>query len=188
MGKTKDQDVALQALYDSLPKIECQGRCWMSCGIIEMSPRERQRIKERGIRISTQQEALSRDREHFCEALTDDRRCAVYEIRPMICRLWGIADGMPCPWGCKPERVLSRIEAYTLIQQSVQAGGGDYERSAEEIREHLVAMSKHPKFGPMLRQIMKDGEEGDIRKAYVWGESMGPDQTLPVNPLFGHPG
>lgn len=144
----------------------------MSCGIIEMSPRERQRIKERGVRISTRQEALNRDAEHFCEALTDDKRCAVYELRPMICRLWGLADGMQCPWGCKPERVLGRIEAYALLQEAVAAGGGDYERSAEEIRQRLTDMARHPKFGPMLRKLMEDGEKGDLRKAYLYGESQ----------------
>src|SRR2546429_6087610 len=30
-------------------------------------------------------------------------RCTVYEVRPMICRLWGMVEGMQCPHGCVPE-------------------------------------------------------------------------------------
>lgn len=172
MSKAKDQDAALQAVYDKLPKIDCQGKCWTSCGVIEMSPRERQRIKERGVKISTRQEALTHE-EHVCEALTADRQCAVYELRPFICRLWGVADGMQCPYGCVPERTLGRIEAYALLEESVAAGGGDYRASAEEIRTQLRAMAQHPTFGPMLRKIMEDGEKGDIRKAHVHNPHQG---------------
>lgn len=30
------------------------------------------------------------------------RRCTVYAVRPMICRLWGVTTDMACPWGCQP--------------------------------------------------------------------------------------
>ncbi len=42
-------------------------------------------------------------------------RCSVYEVRPLICRLWGATEAMPCPFGCEPDRVLTDEESSALI-------------------------------------------------------------------------
>jgi Fe-S-cluster containining protein len=44
-------------------------------------------------------------------------RCTIYEQRPFICRIYGVAEGIRCPHGCEPERVLSQAEAATLLNE-----------------------------------------------------------------------
>ncbi|MFG1709158.1 hypothetical protein ACFLIM_38800 [Nonomuraea sp. M3C6] len=40
-------------------------------------------------------------------------------MRPLICRLWGATEGMPCEHGCVPERGrLTDAEAQLLIKRS----------------------------------------------------------------------
>src|SRR5688572_3091327 len=92
-------DARLAALYAQVPQPNCKGLCSTSCGAISMHPRERQRIRDLGVTIPHHQDALDtliHDGEYTCPALKDDR-CTVYDDRPMICRLWGSVDGMPCP-------------------------------------------------------------------------------------------
>jgi Putative zinc- or iron-chelating domain len=126
MGKTHSQaDAELQALYDQVPDIpECDGRCQISCGPLDMSTRERQRIRAAGVRITPGHEALARAGTFWCEALRDGR-CSVYELRPMVCRLWGATEDMPCPYGCVPAggHLPARV-GVTLLARSVRAGGG----------------------------------------------------------------
>ena len=121
-------DAELQALYDRIPAIPgCDGRCWTSCGPIGMSDRERQRIRGAGYRITPYDQALRSADTYWCEALTGDRRCAVYDIlRPIVCRLWGAVAGLPCIYGCVPEGgYLSDAEGYRLISESMRIGGGE---------------------------------------------------------------
>jgi Fe-S-cluster containining protein len=55
----------------------------------------------------------------------EEERCTVYEVRPLICRLWGLVESMPCPWGCKPERYLTHEEGHELLARAaeIQSGG-----------------------------------------------------------------
>jgi len=158
-------DAGLQALYDQIPAIpDCDGRCWTSCGPVGMSDRERQRIRQAGYRITPYEQAMARIDTFWCEALTEGRRCAVYELRPMICRLWGAAEGLRCVYGCVPEggRWLSDVDAYRLIAESMRIGGGGTGAaiSAEEIgeamaREHLRAE---------LERIRARGQAGERKR------------------------
>lgn len=54
--------------------------------------------------------------------LLENERCSVYEVRPMICRLWGLVESMPCPWGCKPDRYLTHEEGLVLLDRVANAG------------------------------------------------------------------
>lgn len=111
----------MEALYATLPKIDCQGKCWHSCGPITMSALEYDRVRARvGKPIPSVTRPLQ-----LCPLLSADHRCTVYEVRPLICRMWGVAEGMPCPFGCKPERLLSRAEVHDLLRQAALIGGSD---------------------------------------------------------------
>jgi len=101
----------LDALYGELPKINCQGKCQESCGPIFMSGPEWQRIIRRlGYEPKGRPDLT-------CPMLKSDGKCSVYHIRPAICRLWGIVDVMPCPWGCKPERYLTKMEGHAFLNR-----------------------------------------------------------------------
>jgi Fe-S-cluster containining protein len=121
-----EMDAQLAEIYARIPRIpDCDGRCWTSCGPIDMSDRERQRIRAAGTRITPYQKAMASPERFWCDALTGDRRCAVYDLRPLICRLWGAVEGMPCVFGCVPEGgYLTDIEAYRMIAESTRIGGG----------------------------------------------------------------
>ena len=46
-------------------------------------------------------------------------------MRPLICRLWGVMESLPCPYVCRPEGgFLADIEGYRLIAAAWRAGGG----------------------------------------------------------------
>lgn len=59
---------------------------------------------------------MSKLQDLLCPHLGPDGRCTAYEVRPMICRLWGVTRSMACPWGCIPDRWLSDGEAMELLK------------------------------------------------------------------------
>jgi hypothetical protein len=164
MGLTRTQvDAELQALYDQIPRIpDCDGRCWTTCGPIEMSDRERQRIRQAGVRITPWQQAVSRLDGFWCEALTGDKRCAVYEMRPLLCRIWGAVEGLECVYGCRPEGGwLPEAEGYRLIMESLRIGGGSRAIPAEaDVSEMMTGALR-----PAIERIRAKGRAGDLRLA-----------------------
>lgn len=123
----------LAELYAELPKIDCVGRCWDSCTSIRMTAVERRAVDALGTGIHipnrSHQDGLA-----VCEALTMLRQCAVYEARPLICRLWGLTDSMPCTFGCIPEGGrLSDAEGYLFLAR-VHELSGDH-LAARKLRE-----------------------------------------------------
>lgn len=111
------RDQQLEALYAQLPTIDCQGHCWESCGPIIMSTAERQRIADTGVDIPHAAQLLATGAA-TCPALTMLHQCSVYDIRPLICRIWGATRELWCTWGCRPSRLLSRDEAHGLIRKA----------------------------------------------------------------------
>jgi hypothetical protein len=48
-----------------------------------------------------------------CELLVDGR-CSIYQDRPLICRLYGVAEGLPCPHGCLSFKTITMREGKDL--------------------------------------------------------------------------
>lgn len=146
----------LDALYAELPSLECRGLCWHSCGPIDMSHTEKDRIIDLGVTIpGYTMEAAERWRtEHTmeaCPALGPFRTCGVYQARPMICRLWGLTETMRCPHGCRPSRVLTEAEGYEFLARSMQIGGTD----APGVREVISDIARDPAVQPLLLRYMQ---------------------------------
>ena len=59
-----------------------------------------------------------------CVFLDGNRRCLVYDMRPMICRVYGVSLGLPCPHGCVPERWLTDEEGRDFVARAMAIGGG----------------------------------------------------------------
>lgn len=126
----------IEAIYARLPTIECQGLCWNSCGPIDMSPVERERIEAAGVEIPpyTSERGAAwaanivaiGDERFDCPALTPMKRCSVYEIRPFICRAWGVGRGeLACPYGCPMDgRRLRSTEILRMQNEVLYEGGG----------------------------------------------------------------
>lgn len=169
MPNPRAQDRQLDELYARLPKLECQGHCHDSCGPIDMSVRERARIVERARKPITCGPGAG------CSMLTADRRCSVYDIRPMICRLWGLVEGLRCPYGCRPDGgLLPNQDGLLLLHEANRIGGevrGDkYMRMAENIlaslsEEELVAAAEEV-VGTRFRATLA-GRQGALRRAGV---------------------
>lgn len=114
-------DDRLEALYASLPALECLGLCIESCGTITMGLHEQRRVeRQTGEPLRTMDRIVDN-----CPYL-EDRRCSVYEVRPLVCRLWGLVDSpeLRCEYGCTPERWLTRDEALALMRRSLAISGG----------------------------------------------------------------
>lgn len=101
----------LLEIYANLPRLECKGLCSRSCGPINFS------LKERAAMEANLGHSIGVVSEDFtCPALIYGQ-CSVYENRPLICRLWGAVEEMRCPFGCVPERWLTKEEQGALLEQ-----------------------------------------------------------------------
>jgi hypothetical protein len=163
MGRTRSQqDAELAALYARIPAIpDCDGRCWTSCGPIDMSWRERSRIRSAGVRITPYEDARAWSDTFYCEALTEGKRCAVYDMRPLVCRLWGAVDGLRCPFGCVPEGGwLSDEDAYRMIAESMRIGGHSSAADPGAVDAGLA----RPEVREALARIRERGRRGDAQR------------------------
>lgn len=130
----------LDALYATLPIVECKRKCWNYCGPILIAKIEARRLEEkRGLleTIKTFEAAkeihlpapeiaeremigLKPDGNLKCVFLNGFGTCTAYSIRPLVCRVWGVVDHpmLRCPNGCKVSpRMLSPIEFKSLLEQ-----------------------------------------------------------------------
>lgn len=107
-----DQDAALQAIYDSLPRIECQGLCSNRCRELVITELEYHQMGE----YLGYLPRWKYDKAHTCPMLRNGR-CRVHAVRPLVCRLWGYTETMICPHGCKPDRYLTWEEGLELWRQ-----------------------------------------------------------------------
>lgn len=105
---------SLENIYAAVPSIVCKGLCQESCGPIFQSTAETKVMEQaNGGKIPPIRNNLT------C-GLLKGGRCSIYSNRPLICRLWGVAREMPCPFGCVPERYLDKPEAHMLLQRAEQ--------------------------------------------------------------------
>lgn len=122
----------LETIYARLPRLRCRGLCQASCGPVPMGAAE-------WARIAAAQAGDGRDVPRTTEVaggtmpvvgadLTcplldrETGRCTVYALRPLLCRLWGLAAGMPCGYGCVPERAVTDQEAHRLLGEVMRLG------------------------------------------------------------------
>jgi Fe-S-cluster containining protein len=141
-------DAALQELYNRVPTVACKGLCDFACTAIDASGRERQRIRAAGVElppIAEMKHANATIDDYRCPALTEQGRCSVYELRPMVCRTWGTNTAQPCPHDCEIDgEPLTPVQMVELLTESLVVGG-------------------HPQFGPErlaeLRAAIADPEE-----------------------------
>lgn len=143
-------DAQLEALYAQIPEVNCKGHCHTTCGPIQLSNRERERIREAGVTIPEVPPGvkLSHMEPDDCPALTADKRCGVYEVRPFVCRLWGASEGLPCIYGCEviggepvsiEDGMVLNTEVYNVGGWPPPNGKPDCDTSAEAVRERIRA-------------------------------------------------
>jgi uncharacterized protein len=107
----------IDAVYAQLPKLACQRKCQECCGPVFMSAAEWRRITNRLGRTPGPEPDLT------CPMLRRSTgACKVYDIRPLICRLWGVVEAMKCPFGCVPDRWLTDAESHAMIGEMARLG------------------------------------------------------------------
>lgn len=122
--------LALDQLFATLPKLECQRKCSACCKTIGMSGLEFQRLEQAaGHRLTSKSRCcLTLDGKRLgmqrvvygvCPLLKDGA-CSAYDARPTICRLWGLTREMRCPFGCEPERFLTEREAFDIVTAAMR--------------------------------------------------------------------
>lgn len=106
-------DNELDAIYATLPKLVCQQKCGSFCGPIKVGPDEWRRLVAAA---GAEPSARSLFTALRCPFVTAAGTCSVYDVRPMICRLWGAVRAvMACPHGCQPSRWLNEDETWALL-------------------------------------------------------------------------
>lgn len=183
MTRRSEIDAVLQELYDQVPSIpDCQGKCWVSCGPASWTARELQRARERGFRITSLDEARRVQQESggafWCDALTAQGRCGLYDARPMACRLWGAMQSMPCPFGCTPERWVSDAEALELETRARAVSGGDAEITPANIGELLAFMRTDPGTQGVYKAMLRRGRAGVQQR--IAGVTVDGELVLPA--------
>jgi len=150
-GWPKDQGAAaeaLEALYAELPAMQCQGLCSDSCYSLGQTRLEQQLVRDRtGVELDLVQAPPT-----ACAALTMLNRCGVYDVRPMICRLWGMTAGMRCQYGCEPEGgFLTGRQTYEFLARVAELDGDPeaaarfrepFERDPERAERMLLALQR----------------------------------------------
>lgn len=118
----------LQRVFDRIPDIRCEGHCHGACGPIAISEVEDEAIRvfcdANGVRYAALtggiQEAVARMEEAGCAScpyLDEEKRCMVYPVRPAICRMFGVSESMPCPWGCVREGALTDRQTWKILRR-----------------------------------------------------------------------
>jgi len=95
------------------PCESCNGHC---CQKVPFSPREFRVVRRRhgipsGAKLVRFMNGTMVERaDGRCAYLGADFRCAVYRDRPLVCRLYGMIDELPCPL-LEPEKARASAEA-----------------------------------------------------------------------------
>ena len=152
MPNPRRQDRELDALYATLPAMHCQGYCHDSCGPIDPAVRETARMIERARKPLTCGAYAS------CSMLTLERKCSVYDIRPMICRLWGLVFSMPCPYGCRPEGgLLPDADGVRLLVEAERIGGSPAGDRVARVMSKMLASLSQEELGRRATVAGRDG-------------------------------
>lgn len=119
----------LEEIYAKLPGVMCKGLCHDSCGVIPIAPIERETIAVfTGRKVKVMPDIViglhqkhrvlrPKDMEDLTCPYLKQKRCSIHPARPLVCRMYGVVEGMPCPHGCVSSmKPLSDGEAHVIIE------------------------------------------------------------------------
>jgi hypothetical protein len=137
-----------------------------------MSDAERDRItRSHGVRIVPREKTAGLS----CRALTFLGTCAVYDVPPMICRLWGIAEAMRCPHGCRPTGDwLPDQTAIDVLLDSLAAGGSPLTTVMSQLRTMVAQPELRQAVGRLLR-----GDRAAQAEVIAWVSSSRGERPAP---------
>lgn len=135
--------------YPKLPKMKCDAGCTHCCTISGGTEQEFQAVME-----YARKHGITPLRQGLKCPWYQDGRCAVYPVRPILCRIYGHFDDpmLTCPRGYNVNinpKEQRRIMRRTYTKESL-AGGPRWLHEAVYTRPEIMAMK-----GPDLREIPK---------------------------------
>ena len=123
MTKSKKMRI-LREVYESIPNAGCKGLCVDACTTIPVFTIELAQLEAATGRTLPTFAAgddvggmiLGSEIGVPCPLLVMGR-CSVYDHRPLICRAFGSVEGLRCPHGCRPDKLLSNEEQYENFEK-----------------------------------------------------------------------
>ena len=120
----------IDALLSGLPTFQCKEGCTDCCGPVELSRLEYTRCIQASGRtaedVKQQMQNNLKQGIYSCPLLnTETKRCTVYEVRPAICRLFGVVKNqLLCPHGYAPESstLLSDEQSREILRKVGELG------------------------------------------------------------------
>ncbi|WP_435627696.1 YkgJ family cysteine cluster protein [Candidatus Ferrigenium straubiae] len=120
----------IDALLSAIPAFQCKEGCYDCCGPVELSRLEYMRCIQASGRsaedVRLQMQNNQKQGIYTCPLLdANTKKCSVYEVRPAICRLFGVVKGeLICPHGYAPESstMLSNKQARDILRKVNELG------------------------------------------------------------------
>lgn len=119
----------LDEIYARLPSVMCKGLCHDSCGVVPIAPAEREAMaKFTGRKVKVMPDIVinlhakhrvlrPKDPSDLTCPYLKQNRCSVHPVRPLVCRMYGVVTGMPCPHGCvASSEPLTDEQAHVVIE------------------------------------------------------------------------
>lgn len=140
----------------------CKGKCSTSCGPVPMSKAEHDVIEDVAGPVTVQP---GHDKMGLaCSMLTEDGQCSVYDLRPLLCRIWGAAHRLKCPYGCEPERYLTDQEIWELMYAASALTGQDPGAAMDEMLERMGPEFAALWEGVVLAPTRQQAREGKVEE------------------------
>jgi Fe-S-cluster containining protein len=95
---TKEIQQKLDRIYSKIPDFECKHCHECEAAIVWFKPEEiniRDYLKKHNMKYIQWTKEQFRRNKKKCPYLKNDR-CSIYEVRPIVCRLQGTVDELPC--------------------------------------------------------------------------------------------
>jgi len=145
----------IDAVYATVPPTDCTGACAAKeCTVTHFAPAEAARLP-----VAPPLRTVLNQSDP-CPFLTPGGRCSVFELRPMICRLYAAAEEgyLVCPHGCRPTgRGLSHAETLAAMNavQVLGTPGWDRVPDPEGLHERLLRAYRHPEVEPIVSRVQR---------------------------------
>jgi len=120
-------------IYSKIPDIKCKEDCGKCCGFVPhfaegtifepLSNEDYIIVEKEAIKEYLRENGLKYKKIkgifEYCPYLTEDKKCEIYPVRPLICRIFGVmpeVKKMKCPV-VEPERTISYAEYEKIVKQ-----------------------------------------------------------------------
>lgn len=105
----------IQSLYTAIPEFDCKPGCFECCGPVPCHDWELEKLGvETGEFIAAKN--LKVIEPGKCQFIKDGK-CSVYERRPLMCRLFGTIEDLQCPYGMRPDILLTKKQASGILRE-----------------------------------------------------------------------